>query len=203
VASIDPQARILKSGRGIIIRCAQPSDAAPLANLLQEVAGELAYTVAERDELPSPEELRLRIEDRARHPGRVMLVAATEGGELIGELDAGCGQRRRIAHRLRFGLSVAHPWRGMGVGRALIERLLDWATLHPTVEKVVLGVFAENRAAIALYEKLGFSIEGRRIREFRIAPGVYADDLIMARHVKDFSCASAGLAPTGRRFADR
>lgn len=46
--------------------------------------------------------------------------------------------------------------------------------------RVELEVFASNTAAIALYEKLGFVVEGRKSRARKV-DGAYDDDLIMAR----------------------
>jgi ribosomal protein S18 acetylase RimI-like enzyme len=104
---------------------------------------------------------------------------------VIGELDCGAGSRRRLAHRARFGISVAKDQRGQGIGQALIGAMIEWASTHREIEKVVLGVFADNDAAVSLYRRMGFAIEGRRLREFKLGPGRYADDLIMARMVKE------------------
>jgi RimJ/RimL family protein N-acetyltransferase len=114
-----------------------------------------------------------------------MLVATLPSGELVGELSAAAGRRRRQAHRLRFGLSVADAHRGHGIGRALIQCLLRWAASVPQIEKISLGVFADNLRAINLYKSLGFHVEGRRTAEFRLGPGRYADDLIMAAFISN------------------
>ena len=168
----------LKDGRVATIRCASPEDARALSELSRHIAGELAYTVTEPDEAPDAQEMEERIRDRHAHPSRLLLVAADEEGRIIGELDCGAGSRRRLAHRARFGVSVDKHRRGLGIGRALIQAMLEWAGAHPAIEKVVLGVFAENEPAIALYRSMGFVIEGRRVREFKLGPGRYADDLI-------------------------
>ena len=185
MCTIAPRQVLLKTGQQATIRCASPEDAKAVVELSRHVAGELAYTVTEPDEALNFEEMSDRIRDRYSHPARLLLLATDEHGEVVGELDCGAGSRRRIAHRARIGISVAKSYRGQGIGRALIQVMLDWATAHTTIEKVVLGVFAENQAAIALYERMGFALEGRRIREFKLGPGRYADDLIMAKMVKE------------------
>jgi RimJ/RimL family protein N-acetyltransferase len=184
MCTVEPTQVRLKNGRTVIIRSASPEDARGLASLARHVASELAYTVAEPDEAPTVEEMAERIQDRHAHPARLLLVAANTDGHIWGELDCGAGSRRRLAHRARFGISVARDHRDQGIGRALIQTMLDWASAHPVIEKVVLGVFAENEPAIGLYLRLGFVLEGRRVREFKLGPGRYADDLIMARMVK-------------------
>ncbi len=49
---------------------------------------------------------------------------------------------------------------GRGLGRAAVERLLEHAFGEAGLERVELRVFAENAAAIRLYEACGFRGEG-------------------------------------------
>ena len=52
-------------------------------------------------------------------------------------------------------LVVAPEAEGQGVGRALLERVEQWARDHHCLE-VVLDVFAGNEAATAFYERCGY-----------------------------------------------
>lgn len=83
------------------------------------------------------------------------------------------------AHLLN--LCVAPPWRRAGLARAMMEAL----TLEARVRRagrVFLEVRPTNKAAIALYEDLGFRIIGRR-------PGYYPayegreDAVVMVLHL--------------------
>ncbi len=76
-------------------------------------------------------------------------------------------------------MSVKQPWRGRGVGRALMTEALAWA---PTVgiKRIELYVYVRNAPAIRLYERFGFETEGRR-RGFIREGDEYLDDLVMAR----------------------
>jgi RimJ/RimL family protein N-acetyltransferase len=49
---------------------------------------------------------------------------------------------------------------------------------------VSLAVLATNERAIAVYKKLGFVEEGRRIKEIKIGPSQYIDDVLMYKMVK-------------------
>ncbi len=71
----------------------------------------------------------------------------------------------------------------MGIGKELIEALLDWAEANPLIEKVSLGVFSTNHRAISLYKRLGFIEEGRKIKEFKMSENEYVDDIIMYKLV--------------------
>ena len=48
---------------------------------------------------------------------------------------------------------------GVGIGRALIESLLDITDNGLMLKRVELSVFTDNERAVRLYESLGFVIE--------------------------------------------
>lgn len=173
-----------------LVRSAKDHDAAALLGLLRELAHEPVFTVYEPDEMVrSLETERASIATYREELGRVMLVAEV-GGELVGQLTFRAGKYRRIAHTGEMGMSVAAGWRGCGVGRAMLTCLIEWASVHPTVEKINLRVFANNERAIALYRSMGFVEEGRRKGEIRIHSGLCVDDLTMARFVRVERAAS-------------
>lgn len=68
-------------------------------------------------------------------------------------------------------MMVDKNFRDKGIGKLLIKGLLDWAESNPLIEKVSLGVFSTNKRAIALYKKMGFIEEGRKIKEFKMDNG--------------------------------
>ncbi len=78
---------------------------------------------------------------------------------------------------------MARPWHARGVGTALIETALDWATENRVIDKVKLEAVATNRHALALYRNLGFLEEGRLLHEFKKADGAYLDGVLMYRFV--------------------
>ena len=65
-----------------------------------------------------------------------------------------------------LNLGVATPQRRGGVGRALVERLLE-ELRDRGVRVVYLEVRESNAAARRLYESLGFAAVGRRARYYR------------------------------------
>jgi len=65
----------------------------------------------------------------------------------------------------------------------LLEKLLKWAELNPYIEKISLGVFSTNESAIALYKKMGFVEEGRKINEIKLNDKQYIDDVLMYKMV--------------------
>lgn len=75
-------------------------------------------------------------------------------------------------------VAVAEHARGRGVGDRLVRDTLRWATAQG-LTRVELRVWPDNVAAIRLYERYGFEIEGR-IRRHAIVDGREIDALLMA-----------------------
>ncbi len=66
-------------------------------------------------------------------------------------------------------MAVATPWQRQGIGRRLLAAGLLWCRAQAAA-RVFLEVRESNRAAIALYERAGFSVVGNR-------PGYYREPL--------------------------
>ena len=80
------------------------------------------------------------------------------------------------------GLAVDPSSEGRGVGRALMERLIDEARGRGGL-RMTLRVFAPNERARRLYERLGFEVEGVLRGEFKHGDDLI-DDVFMARDLR-------------------
>ncbi|WP_308221914.1 GNAT family N-acetyltransferase [Lysinibacillus sp. BPa_S21] len=101
--------------------------------------------------------------------------------KIVGWLVIQSPQRKRLAHKGTFGMMVLNKYRGLS--KLLIENLLKWAKYNPYIEKISLGVFSTNERAIALYKKMGFVEEGRKINEIKLHDNEYIDDVLMYKMV--------------------
>jgi L-phenylalanine/L-methionine N-acetyltransferase len=166
----------------ITVRYAEARDAAALIALLKAL-------VAEPDiNIPlAPDEVTLTLEQERELIARVtdsphgaMFVAADEHGAVVGELSVkAISTRRAVAHVATIGMSVSATHRRRGVGEALLREAIAWADDNDFL-RLELYVYARNAPAIALYEKLGFAIEGKRIAFIREGDA-FVDDYVMAR----------------------
>ena len=78
-----------------------------------------------------------------------------------------------------FSIYVERAWRGKGVGRGLLEQLIELARQNG-FHKLVLSAFPFDAGGMALYEKLGF----RRVgvyREQGVLDGKWVDTIIMEK----------------------
>jgi len=109
--------------------------------------------------------------------GRAVAAVAEEGGIAVGM----CGIRPKAptveaAHIGVLGISIAKPWRGKRIGRALMVYALERA--RGRFEIVELCAFATNARAIHLYESLGFRRWGTQPKAGK-RDGRYIDDVFM------------------------
>ena len=86
-------------------------------------------------------------------------------------------------------------WTGRGVGRALIQGVLDLADNWLGLRRLKLKVAADNLAAVALYQGAGF-VETGRHRAEDFCDGGFVDSLSMVRFPPDRP-APADAEPAG------
>lgn len=161
------------------IRQARPEDAAAVIAYTQELTeepginialwpGEFTLTVAEEEQF---------ISNCASSDNSLFLISEAHG-RIVGVLTLSGGTRKAFRHSANLGMSVAADWRGKGVGSALMQAAIDWARSTGVLRRIELCVLTRNTAAIHLYQKFGFEVEGCR-RQALYLEGEYHDDLWM------------------------
>ena len=106
------------------------------------------------------------------------MFVAEEDGEIVGRLSVARDPHPASFHVADLGLMVVASHRRRGIGRALLQRAVEWAA-ESRVRKLELHVFPHNAPAIALYESFGFVREGYREDHYRRGVG-YVDAILMA-----------------------
>ena len=164
------------TGHTVHLREAVPDDAPQLIRAVDSVAREGAFFLRSRFEVD--EEVERSFLEAAQQRGDLVLVAKSEG-RIAGWVTLLRGKAEFQQHIAELGTGVVRDWRGCGVGSALMECALDWAA-ERGIEKVKLGVRAENNRAYALYLRFGFEEEGYRVRDVKDPDGGYFDIVEMA-----------------------
>ena len=172
----------LPDGRAVRIRRALPEDAGAVLQYLGQVGAETDNLTfgSEGPGLTESEERDYLA--RVAGSDNSLAIVATVGEAIVGSLTFDGGGRARLRHAGEFGISVAQAYAGLGIGRALIEHMLEWAARGGVVRKISLKVRADNAGAIRLYERMGWVHEGRTTRDTLI-DGRFNDCLIMGREV--------------------
>jgi phosphinothricin acetyltransferase len=82
-------------------------------------------------------------------------------------------------HVADVSIYIERGWRGKGVGRRLLDRVVDLAR-EIGYHKLVLAAFPFNGAGMALYERLGFGTVGV-YREQGQLDGRWVDVIVMEK----------------------
>lgn len=134
----------------------------------------------------NPELLRSTFEledklDVAWFAGRLQnahVIGAFRNDELVGTAGFAIQDGQPNAHKGRlFGMYVSPTSRNLGVGRLLLNAVLDAA--RESVELIQLSVVRENRPARQLYESVGFLEYGLETKASKYGDKYY-DEALMA-----------------------
>ncbi len=160
------------------IRAARPYDAAALLELKRQLDLQTAFMMYEPDERDIPvQDLAAELAGLARSANSVVLLAE-QADQLIGYVQLTGGTLRRSRATAYVVIGVLAQAAGRGIGTELLRQAKAWAAARG-LHRLELTVMAHNTRAIRLYERTGFTVEGRR-SECLLVDGQFIDELTMA-----------------------
>lgn len=164
----------------VTIRPIRVEDAEAYLNLACALDHETKFMMYEPGErTTSVDEQRKRIQTVLASGNGLIFVAEAETGDLVGLLGAIGGTARRSRETVHIFVGVRQAYAGQGIGRRLFEAMQTWAQAWGA-HRLELTVMAHNQRALALYQKLGFVIEGR-LRDALKIDGTYIDEYTMCK----------------------
>ena len=168
---------MLRDGRVVTIRPLDEADRAALLGFGRAMPhDDLLYL---KDDLASPEMVERLVNARFSENWR-QFVAAT------GDLIIGYAAVRRLpgwsSHVAGIGLIVSAGWRRLGVGTALAQTIFD-AARELQAAKLIVEMLEEQCAGRAIFERLGFGVEGALVKHARDRYDRRHTLIVMAYHV--------------------
>ena len=106
-----------------------------------------------------------------------------EGEKVVGWADIIPMSHPTMKHVGGLGMGVVANYRNQGIGGKLLTSVMQHAW-DSGLKRLELEVFADNQAAIHLYEKHGYVQEGVK-RYARLIDGTYQDIVVMAQYRVD------------------
>jgi RimJ/RimL family protein N-acetyltransferase len=171
----------LRDGRKATLERVTEDDAPGMLAYLEVIAGETDFLTF------GPGEFYMTVDQEAAFlksladPLKGMMVKAVVAGEMVGNALLTRSPRPRLRHGAELGLSVRQDFWNVGLGSALCKTIFSEAK-RTGITRIALKVRADNGRAIRLYERLGFSREGRLIGAFLVG-GVELDELVMGLRI--------------------
>ena len=119
------------------------------------------------------------VKKRLWSDGDAFVTGAFQDSQLVGMAGFSREKGAKSRHKGRvWGVYVGPHTRGAGIGRKMMQALLDRAKTIEGVQQVLLSVTSTQVLAIRLYRSLGFESFGREPRSLRIG-GRYVDEEYM------------------------
>lgn len=170
---------ILKNGDTCILRSGTAADGAAALEFFQRTHAQSDYLLTYPDEtqFDAAQEADF-LKEKLERMDEIELLAVVNGAIAGMAGFSAVGRQYKLRHRAEFGVSVEKSFWGMGVGRALTLACIECAK-RAGYRQLELDVVAENRAAIALYESVGFERYGCYPHAFRSRFSGWQDLLLM------------------------
>jgi len=157
----------------ITIRHAEPSDYQAIMEIYNQPS-----TYGDTLQLPYPSKSTWQQRLEQLSDNDTSLVALVDG-IIVGQIGLRVMTSPRRKHVATIGMGVSEPFQGKGIGTALLEAIIDLSFNWLAITRIELEVYADNKAGVALYKKLGFELEGTA-KQHAFRNGRYVDSHYMA-----------------------
>lgn len=132
-----------------------------------------------------PEHLRWLSEVTARPDTVIFGIRTIDSDTLVGSCQLHSINKTHRSAELQIRLGDTRS-RGKGYGKTAVRLLLEFGFTDLNLNRIFVHVFADNAAAIRLYETTGFKREGA-LRSAAFIDGKFVDVLVMGILKAEFS----------------
>jgi L-amino acid N-acyltransferase YncA len=142
----------------VLVRPSRDEDVEAMLDIYRRHIRRGVEDIAPQSGVPEPDDLKQRRKNLRNH--RLPHLVATVSGEVVGYAYV-VQFRKRPAYRFtaKHSIYVHHGHLGRGVGRLLLQRLID-ASAAAGFRQMIGYIDADNGASLALHERFGFHRAG-------------------------------------------
>jgi RimJ/RimL family protein N-acetyltransferase len=173
---------MLKNNLEVEIRKVEKEDAQSMIDFYNVVGGETDFLSFGKNEFKKErEEYEAYIETVSKEENSIMLLATIDS-KIVSIATINSSQKERTKHVGTLGIVISEKYTGLGLGKILMNELIDFAKQNGTTQKISLVTREDNVVAIELYKKLGFEVEGV-LKKDNMINGQYYDTIAMGLFV--------------------
>ena len=173
----------LKNEKSINIRTPLIGEALELINLKRSYIQNTTTIPMYLEEYPIDCEKEKKIISEYEERDNCLLLIAEYNGEFIGNIDLTGSERLKMYHTGMIGMGIKEQWRNLGLGKILINSVIEWAKKYSKIELVWLDVYSSNELGFNLYLNTGFIKSGIMKGFFKENNG-YKDKIQMYQRIK-------------------
>ena len=162
----------------MIVRPIRLEDAEQFVQLVLRIdaSGLMEYEPGERK--TSKDLKEQKIESILFQRNSTILVAEVNE-RLIGYVIAEGNQLKRRAHSAKLTCGIIDEFRSKGICTLLFDEIMNWAK-DVGITRLETSIAEINSNALDLFQKVGFQIEGKKIRSFYMN-GELVDEILLAK----------------------
>ncbi|MBD7967394.1 GNAT family N-acetyltransferase [Paenibacillus gallinarum] len=164
-----------------MIRMITPQDAGALLRLNNQLDDETKFMLFEPGERKTTVEMQGKAISSMLGSGHSTIIVAEQNGTLVGQITIVGSSLARKKHSAYIVIGIKQEYTGEGLGSKLFSAMENWCK-EKGVHRLELTVMKHNTAALRLYEKSGFRIEGSKMHSLFI-DGEYIDEYCMAKYL--------------------
>lgn len=174
----------LKNGKQCLLRHGTGEDGQAVLDNFNRTHGQTDYLLSYPDEtgFDASEESRF-LQGKAESSNEIEILAVVDGAVVATAGISAIGRKEKVRHRAEFGVSVEKACWGLGIGQALMAACIECAK-EAGYAQLELDVVAENKRAVAMYQKAGFVEYGRNPRGFLSRTSGYQELILMRLELK-------------------
>lgn len=159
-------------------REATTDDASGLLLHLSSVGGETDNLSYDENTFSISEERERRFIERFQKSKNDIMLVALYCDKVVGNAIVERNKTKRYSHRAEISITVMKEFWGLGIGSHLMQMMIDFSK-ETGIEILYLEVRSDNKRAISLYKKFGFSRIGTYESFFKIDGEYYDADLMI------------------------
>ncbi|MDX1974094.1 MAG: GNAT family N-acetyltransferase [Rickettsiales bacterium] len=145
----------LKNQEAVLVRPIKPDDAVALKTMIQQLTPQDLYQRF-RGEYPAVGPAQIARLTHLDYDRDMVLVATSPTREIYGGLLC---YAHPGSNEAEFTVVVRPDKKGLGLGHALVDKMIRYAHSKPNIEYLVGYAFKENTTIITMLQEFGFTIE--------------------------------------------
>lgn len=174
-----------KKGSEYTLRTPKSDEAQIILDVMAEIASRSPYILSTPESFRSRSlELQIKwIEESEKSDTSVIIGAYDKNDKIIGLCNGSSYKDVKRQHRAALGVSIHSDFHGLGIGKKLMEVLLNNMKTFKGIKMIELDVMTDNFPALKMYENLGFKRGGVFPKAFILPEGKVVDNLTMYMEV--------------------